>query len=125
MENSELDKWVAEDVMGWTAKNLEDSPEFSESHPCWIWEESIYLVDEWHPTKRIDQAFEMEEHIMLDKCGLSPTRYIEELGKILLAERFGNFMEKWENECTRHLAFAHATPLQRCRAAKAAAGDVK
>jgi hypothetical protein len=63
-EMNELDKWLAENVMGWA---YDEFGGLIGIRPAYIFKDNsfIYLAD-WHPTRNITQAFEVLEKLWPD-----------------------------------------------------------
>ncbi len=104
--DKDIDREVAEKVMGWRFIRV-----FSEVTPReYVFQDDketmINVPIDFHPTTDIAQAWMVEEKIKeLD----SSYRYGEHLMKIIVNEYTEVISEKY--------LLAHATPLQRCKAA--------
>lgn len=66
MTNEELDRWLAENVMGLKICDDPDcegcdNPTVDEDGSIWLDREDYYRPEEWHPTTNIAQAIEAAE----------------------------------------------------------------
>jgi hypothetical protein len=66
MTNEELNKWLAEKVMGWHVVNLRSEPQHSKSAKLWYFDKNdtpVMRVISWNPTKDRNQMAMCEERI--------------------------------------------------------------
>jgi hypothetical protein len=68
-EMNELDKWLAENVLGWKAQWAFMWNRVVHSHEhkyCYVKDDMEIGVTDWHPTRNITQAFEVLEKLWPD-----------------------------------------------------------
>jgi hypothetical protein len=108
MTNQEIDRLMAEKVMGWQR--------WSDSNGVAWWDGGLLVkVADYHPSENIAQAMEAEEEFAKQ---LRITDYIQALAKEILTPYQLEDLD-WKNtECWQVYVwrFTHATPLQRCLA---------
>lgn len=102
MENKEMDKWLAEKVMGWHKLSSQDI--------CvWLDENDVYMTTcaGWHPTENIEQAYQCEDMMPVGKVA-------SYLG-YLMEECTGS--EDWDGVSWGNMFdVIHASPYERCQA---------
>ncbi len=99
MNNQELDKWLAEKVMGWKYFS-----ETSNMRSCWYDPKTnTYQIEDWYPTTNISQAFMCEDKIPENKR----FDYICHLHDIVKYKAVQSLDIIWLE--------VHATAEQRCR----------
>lgn len=99
MDNKELDKWLAENVMGWKL-NIMQTPYYK------YWLQGItyrFYIDYWAPTEKIEQAFMCEDKLDPDQ----QIKYEDELRRVIRGNR---------SEEVYLFELIHASAEQRCKA---------
>jgi len=80
-EMNELDKWLAENVMGWKLsidQIWNEISHFWTNEMCWTRKPELIRVADWQPTRNITQAFEVVE--MFRSEGWSCELYLAFMG---------------------------------------------
>lgn len=107
----QLDQWVSVHVMGFEIRKeyLRDQSFYEFYYREGYKYENVHYPDEWQPSRFIDVAWEVEEHIaVLEKEG----HYVNALCDVVGTPRDGTrvlAMDDWR--------MLHAKPDQRCKAA--------
>ena len=126
MKNRDLDKWIAEHVMGWMYSDIWDAYMFRDLDYTKIdgpIEDAIIVKnDDWHPTEFYDQAFQVVVEKMIEKgfafqlfCNMGTDSHIVDNWVSAFFKPFGSGLD----------AIAETIPLSICLAAKKAIEEME
>ena len=100
---NELDKWLAEHVMGWSYDSLGglfDAP----IHPAYILEDNSFIhIDDWQPTRNIAQAWQTLEKVT------EPPRTLDDAKRALNSK-----IAYWFNHANLWACTANEVALEIC-----------
>lgn len=105
----QVNDWIAEFIMGWELVDRK-----SKANNLWLDKKSpstAFPRVDWIPSSGIYNAMEMEDYIYSETS--SAVRYINALKRIAGQPDRGQVVDDWHH----WYCVAHATPLERCRAA--------
>ena len=118
MTNKDLDKWIAEHIMGWKKEKKHGTPPYGicwwvDSSFAYKWIKPVQGWGKWHPTESISDAFQVVE-----KMRTTHFKWFE------MTHRPNGFICNFSGD-PRHTEFAETAPLAICLAAKKAVEEME
>jgi hypothetical protein len=120
MNNIDLDRWLAENVMGWQKETIYNWGNPEADYGVWYsstkddWE---YGIEEWHPTTNLLQAMECVDKMIADGCGIEI-----ESGLYNLRNESRNWLVTIDGNDTEEYISNPSLPLAICEAIYRAKG---